>query len=335
MEPIKRITPFFAVTGQIQVEDLSEIAALGFQTVINNRPDHEGENQPENSNLAEAAEKLGLAYHYLPVQSGNIRDDNVSDFAELFASVRGPVLAFCRTGTRSTSLWALAQAARLAPATIQASAQEAGYDLSGMRGRLEQRWQHGPIEESAAIKTDGASYDVVVIGGGAGGSAATASLLKRSPSLKIAVVEPSEMHYYQPGWTLVGGGIFKRPQTERPMSQCIPSDAQWIRAAAASFDPENNAVILEDGTRLVYRSLVVAPGLSLNWDAISGLRETLGKNGVTSNYQVGLAPYTWQLVEEFKGGKALFTQPAMPIKCAGAPQKAMYLLLVCNHLSPH
>src|SRR5699024_6204442 len=107
--------------------------------------------------------------------------------------------------------------------------------------------------------------------------------------------------------------------------RCIPEKAQWIRAAVVGFEPEKNAVVLEDGTLLTYRALVVAPGLSLNWDAISGLRETLGKNGVTSNYQVGLAPYTWQLVQELKGGKALFTQPPMPIKCAGAPQKAMYL----------
>ena len=92
-----------------------------------------------------------------------------------------------------------------------------------------------------------------------------------------------------------------------------------------AFDPDNNAVILEGCRVLKYQWLVVAPGLKLNWAGIEGLSETLGQNGVTSNYRYDLAPYTWKLVQEFKGGTALFTQPPMPIKCAGAPQKAMYL----------
>ncbi len=96
----------------------------------------------------------------------------------------------------------------------------------------------------------------------------------------------------------------------------------------AAFEPDRNAVIL-DGCRVVkYEQLVVCPGLKLDWDAIEGLPETLGRNGVTSNYRYDLAPYTWALVRELTrkgGGKALFTQPPMPIKCAGAPQKAMYL----------
>ncbi|MEL6323157.1 MAG: FAD/NAD(P)-binding oxidoreductase, partial [Pseudomonadota bacterium] len=105
----------------------------------------------------------------------------------------------------------------------------------------------------------------------------------------------------------------------------IPKDVQWVRAACAGFDPARNQIILEDGERLGYKVLVVAPGLKLNWDGVEGLKETLGKNGVTSNYLFDMAPYTWELVQSLKGGRALFTQPPMPIKCAGAPQKAMYL----------
>lgn len=325
MDSIKRITPFFSVAAQIQPADFATIAAAGYQTVVNNRPDGEGEGQPNSETMAKAAAEHGLRYHYLPVQSGNIRDENVTDFAELLATARGPVLAFCRTGTRSSSLWALSQAGRLTPSAIQEATKAAGYDLSGMQARLEHRWQCGPLEDEPTTQPSGQTFDVIVVGGGAGGAAVTASLLKRSPELRIGVIEPNELHYYQPGWTLVGAGVFSRARTERPMSRCIPDKAHWIRAAVVGFEPEKNAVVLEDGTLLEYRALVVAPGLSLNWDAISGLRETLGKNGVTSNYQVGLAPYTWQLVQEFTGGKALFTQPAMPIKCAGAPQKAMYL----------
>jgi len=124
---------------------------------------------------------------------------------------------------------------------------------------------------------------------------------------------------------MVGGGIFKAGQTARTMSSVIPTDVSWIKAGVAAFEPENNQIILE-GCRVVkYKHLVVCPGLKLDWQGIEGLNDTLGRNGVTSNYRFDLAPYTWELVQKLKGGNALFTQPPMPIKCAGAPQKAMYL----------
>jgi len=82
-----------------------------------------------------------------------------------------------------------------------------------------------------------------------------------------------------------------------------------------------------------YDLLVVAPGIKLDWDQIAGLKETLGKNGVTSNYGADTSPYTWELVQQMKKGRALFTQPPMPIKCAGAPQKSMYLS--CDHWLRH
>ena len=113
------------------------------------------------------------------------------------------------------------------------------------------------------------------------------------------------------------------------MAEVMPKDVRWIRGAVAAFEPERNRVVLEDGTRIAYRTLVAAPGIELIGTAIEGLPETLGKNGVTSNYLFEMAPYTWELVQTLKGGRALFTQPPMPIKCAGAPQKAMYL--ACDH----
>jgi len=168
-------------------------------------------------------------------------------------------------------------------------------------------------------------WDVVVVGGGAGGVGTAASLLARRPSLSIAIVEPRDKHYYQPGWTMVGGGVFDAKSTERPEASLIPAQAKWIKASASEFLPEQNEVVLDNGERLSYRTLLVAPGIKLDWDGVEGLRGTLGSNGVTSNYTYETAPYTWELVQKLKSGRALFTQPPMPIKCAGAPQKAMYL----------
>jgi sulfide:quinone oxidoreductase len=173
------------------------------------------------------------------------------------------------------------------------------------------------------------TFDVVIIGGGAAGIGAAASLLRRRRDLRIAIVEPGERHFYQPAWTLVGAGTFDVDDTVRPMSSVMPKEVRWLRTTATRFEPEQNRVLLGDGQRVGYRHLIVCPGLRLAWEKIAGLEDTLGKNGVTSNYRFDLAPYTWQLVRELKGGKALFTQPAMPIKCAGAPQKALYLS--CDH----
>lgn len=170
-----------------------------------------------------------------------------------------------------------------------------------------------------------ATHDIVVIGGGAAGIAAASSLLARASDLDIAIIDPADIHYYQPGWTMVGGGIFNPEQTAKTMGSLIPSGVKWIKAAVSAFEPDNNVVIL-DGCRVVkYNRLIVAPGLKLNWNGIEGLGETLGRNGVTSNYRYDLAPYTWELVQNLKSGRAIFTQPPMPIKCAGAPQKALYL----------
>ncbi|MGL4396759.1 MAG: TIGR01244 family sulfur transferase [Hyphomicrobium sp.] len=316
--PIKTLTPNLSVSPQVTVKDVAAIAALGFKAIIANRPDGEGADQPLFSEIEREAAKFGLAARYVPVVSGPVTDDDAEAFAEAMAELPKPVLAYCRTGTRSTTLWALGEAGTRPLDDILAQAKSAGYDMSGVAGRITSGAAGraiAPIEK----------HTVVIVGGGAAGAAVAASLLKRQRDLDIAIIDPAETHYYQPGWTLVGGGVFKPAQTAKPMGAILPRRATWIKAAVAGFDPANNAVIIEGCRAIQYEHLVVCPGLKLDWSAIEGLPATLGENGVTSNYRYDLAPYTWQLVQGLKSGRAVFTQPQMPIKCAGAPQKAMYL----------
>ena len=168
-------------------------------------------------------------------------------------------------------------------------------------------------------------HQILIVGGGNAGISVASQLLRRNKALEIAIIEPSENHYYQPAWTLVGGGVFNVKDTIHKEAEVMPKAVKWIKKKAASFQPENNIVVLEDNEMVSYEYLIVAPGIQLNWNAIKGLKETLGSNGVCSNYNVETASYTWQCIRNFKGGKALFTNPDTPVKCGGAPHKIMWL----------
>lgn len=168
-------------------------------------------------------------------------------------------------------------------------------------------------------------HQIVIIGGGAAGITTAAQLLKKDKSLDIAIVEPSDKHYYQPGWTLVGGGVFTPEQTTREEKYYIPNGAAWIKDSVVKLDPDNNTFTTQAGFEVKYNYLIVCPGIQLDWHLIKGLPEALGKGGVTSNYSLPTATYTWKLIQSFQGGNAIFTYPNTPIKCAGAPQKIMYL----------
>ncbi|WP_298016303.1 FAD/NAD(P)-binding oxidoreductase [uncultured Castellaniella sp.] len=168
-------------------------------------------------------------------------------------------------------------------------------------------------------------HTVVIIGAGTGGAAVAARLRRNQSDLDIAVIEPSSHHDYQPAWTLVGGGAYRAEDTRRNLHDCLPDGVRHIAQRVARLLPDERLVELDDGGRVAYDYLVVAAGIQINWDAIDGLAESLGKNGVTSNYRYDLAPYTWELVRQFQGGTAIFTQPAGAVKCPGAPQKALYL----------
>lgn len=168
-------------------------------------------------------------------------------------------------------------------------------------------------------------HTVVIIGAGTAGISVAAKLRRQQSDLDIVIIDPAEHHYYQPAWTLVGGGAYNAKDTQRRLNQVLPSGVDHIAQAVTVLDPDNNQVTLANGDKVTYDYLVVAAGIQTNWGAIKGLTDTLGKNGVTSNYRYDLASYTWELVKNFNGGNAIFTQPAGAVKCPGAPQKALYL----------
>jgi sulfide:quinone oxidoreductase len=166
---------------------------------------------------------------------------------------------------------------------------------------------------------------VVIVGGGAGGISVAARLANSGESLKIQIVEPSDKHYYQPLWTLVGAGVFPREESERNEADFIPPGVEWIKEFVDSFQPEQNRVTLRDGRHLEYDYLVVSPGLQINWQKVKGLKEAVGKDGVCSNYDYNTVDSTWAAIRSLKSGNAVFTQPSGVIKCGGAPQKICYL----------
>lgn len=176
--------------------------------------------------------------------------------------------------------------------------------------------------------TTTAKHQIVIIGGGSAGISVAARLAKKGYD-DVAVIEPSEKHYYQPAWTLVGAGLFDLDKTQRPETSVMPKKTTWIKKAAETFDPDNNAVTCSDGSTYEYDALIVCPGIQLDFDKIEGVAETIGQNGVSSNYRFDLAPKMWDMIRSTRSGTAVFTMPSGPIKCAGAPQKIAYL--ACDH----
>ncbi len=166
-------------------------------------------------------------------------------------------------------------------------------------------------------------YQILIIGGGTGGIMAAANLLAKDSSLDIGLIEPAEWHYYQPAWTLVGGGTYDYNKTRRSMASVMPKNVDWVKDFATGFNAEENSVSTKENGNITYDYLVVSPGLIMDTSLIEGLTESLGKGVVCSNYTD--PKHTWEVLKNFKGGNAVFTQPTTPIKCGGAPQKIAYL----------
>ena len=317
----KQLSSDFWVSPQLDEAGVAEAARQGFRVIVSARPDGENPGQPGAADVAALAARHGMAFEHVPVVPGAFGDGDVEAMAAALSRHPGLALGYCRTGLRAATLWALTRGGTDKVDTVLQATADAGFDLRKLRPRLLTQ-RSGPAKGREAPAK---AFDVVIVGGGSAGIATAASLLRRQRSLSIAVVEPSGTHDYQPGWTMVGAGVFAPGATRRSTAAVMPDRVTWIRQAAAGFAPESNEVALTDGSALRYRVLVAAPGLKLDWGVIPGLAAALGSGGVTSNYRHDLAPYTRDLVRGLGRGRALFTQPAMPIKCAGAPQKAMYL----------
>ncbi len=272
---INKVTNYVSVSPQIQLEDVKTLAELGFKSIICNRPDGEDPGQPNFVEIKAEAKKYNIEVVNHPAVSRKITDEDAEKFKVKLRELPAPLLAYCRTGTRSITLWSLGQASKhRKPSEILKMTKAAGYDMSSVVRR---------IVNGGKTPTDvaGITHDVVIIGAGAAGIAVASSLLKRKKDLDVAIIDPAEIHYYQPGWTMVGAGVFAPEQTVKTIASLIPKQAKWIKAAVAAFEPDNNAIIL-NGCRVVhYKHLIVCPGLKLDWKQIEGLEETLGKNGET------------------------------------------------------
>lgn len=292
----KHLSESVTVSGQISSADVVQLAADGVQIIVCNRPDGESSDQTPFAEIEAVAHDNGIAIHHIPFSGSGLSKAHVDAFAPILASAKRMHM-YCRTGNRCQNLF---------QATLGVMAETAAANQP---------------QTQAAMP----HYDVVIVGAGSAGISVAASLLKRSAQLRIAIIDPASEHYYQPGWTLVGAGEMSAESTRRETRDVIPKGVTWRKQAVVKITADEKVVELDDGSRVAYQQLVVCPGLVLDWDGVEGLATALGRNGVTSNYRYDLAPYTWELVSSLKQGVALFTQPAMPIKCAGAPQKAMYL----------
>ena len=201
---ITKLNDAVSVSPQLQLDDVTALAKAGFKSIICNRPDSETGEHPSSAAVAEAAEKSGLQFAYVPAISGAITDQDGEKMAAALAKLPAPTLAYCRSGARSTKLTDMARTA------------------------------------SKAASSPATRFNVVIVGGGSAGIATAASMFKRDRKISLAIIDPADDHYYQPGWTMVGGGAFSAEFTHRKEKDLIPARAKWIKSAAASFCPAAN-----------------------------------------------------------------------------------------------
>lgn len=213
---------------------------------------------------------------------------------------------------------------------------------AGRLVRSPRGWRTGSIIKTIATKrlatsttgpplANSRSHKVMVVGGGSAGCTVSHQLLRSGKYTKgdIAIVDPAEWHHYQPGWTLVGGGLADRNDFKQRLADVLDSKLALYKNYVTKFTPEENSISLESGDTLQYEQLVVCPGISTNYDQIRGLPEALNDPSarVSTIYSHDYCNKVFDNIKQLRSGKAIFTQPSGILKCAGAPQKAMWLAL--------
>lgn len=167
------------------------------------------------------------------------------------------------------------------------------------------------------------AHQVVVVGGGNGGLS-VAGRLRRAGVTDIAVVEPSQTHYYKPLFSHIAGGTARASEAVRPQADMMPDGVEWIPDAVNAVDPQNRRVHLASGDTLRYDQLILSPGIRNDWDAVPGLDEAMNSPHGASNYDFALARKASQLLRSMRSGTVVFVQAPGPASCAGAAQKPMY-----------
>jgi sulfide:quinone oxidoreductase len=184
-----------------------------------------------------------------------------------------------------------------------------------------------PAPVKAAIKTNAR---IVIAGSGLGGIAVANRLSQLLDGAKITIVDRKEEHNYQPGYTLVASGVWPVSKVRDRNADFLPAGIEWVKDMVAGFDPVANTVVTASGQRIPYDFLVVATGVHLDFAQIAGMNvSAIGREGLTSVYpSPEAAQATWVAMQAFtaKGGNAVMTLPATPLKCAGAPLKMAFML---------
>lgn len=190
---------------------------------------------------------------------------------------------------------------------------------------------YATVYSASQVSPSARHHKTVVVGGGSAGLTVSHQLLRsgRFAQDDIAIIDPAEWHHYQPGWTLVGGGLKTKQDLRRPLKTLIDPKFKFYADGVATFSPDENFVTLSSGEKISYDHLVVVPGISLNFDTIRGMSEALANpdSNVATIYSYDACDKAFSNISRFRKGAALFTQPAGVVKCAGAPQKIMWLAL--------
>ena len=182
--------------------------------------------------------------------------------------------------------------------------------------------------ESYGIAATGARIikaKFVVAGGSIGGLTVAARLLRAVPEADITIIEPRDEHHYQPGYTLVGAGVYNRDDVLFDQKSLFLPGMKWVKDYLEAFEPERNRVITGSGDIIDYDYLIAGLGVEPDFDSVKNLKEALITDYVANIYDLSSGEKFRKLAREFDSGNAVFTYPAGFVKCGGVPQKITWL----------